>query len=113
VVIVNLRDDDGWQAAGQARIDATAIDILPFESKYRDDFKRLNVEWLERYSFVEPIGEEVLSDPEEAILESGGFIWVARHDREIVGTAALIHAGDQRFELAKMAVTPCCRRPSM
>lgn len=110
--MANLRDDEGrWRAAGQERTDhAAAIDILPFESKYRDDFKRLNVEWLERYFFVEPIDEDVLSRPEQAILEPGGFIWVARHDGQIVGTCALIHAGDGRFELAKMAVTPRYQR---
>jgi GNAT superfamily N-acetyltransferase len=97
----------GGQAAGRARTDpAAAIEILPYESQHRDDFKRLNVEWLERYFFVEPIDEAVLSNPEHAILEPGGFIWVARHRGQIVGTCALIHAGDGRFELAKMAVTP-------
>jgi GNAT superfamily N-acetyltransferase len=86
--------------------DAAAVEILPFESRYRDDFKRLNVEWLEKYFFVEPIDDDVLSRPEEAILDPGGFILLARLDGHIIGTCALINTGGQRFELAKMAVTP-------
>jgi GNAT superfamily N-acetyltransferase len=83
-----------------------ALEILPFESRYRADFKRLNVEWLEKYFYVEPIDEDFLSRPEETILHSGGFILLARLEEQIVGTCALINAGRGRFELAKMAVTP-------
>jgi ribosomal protein S18 acetylase RimI-like enzyme/DNA-binding MarR family transcriptional regulator len=81
-----------------------AIEIIPFEPRYRDDFKRLNLEWLERYFYVEAIDAEVLSQPETSILAPGGFIFLARHGDEIVGTSALLKDGD-RFELTKMAVT--------
>jgi ribosomal protein S18 acetylase RimI-like enzyme len=91
---------------GRVDKSGNAVEILPFESRYRDDFKRLNVEWLETYFYVEPIDEDVLSRPEEAILEPGGFILLARLEVQIVGTCALINAGDHRFELAKMAVAP-------
>ena len=47
-----------------------------------------------------------MSRPEQAILEPGGFILLARLEDQIVGTCALINAGRHRFELAKMAVTP-------
>jgi len=81
------------------------VDIIPFEPRYRADFKRLNVEWLEKYFYVEPIDEEVLSTPESSILKSGGHILLARHQGQIVGTCALIRAGRSRVELSKMAVT--------
>ncbi len=84
-----------------------AVEIVPFESQYRDDFKRLNVEWLEKYFYVEAIDDQVLSNPETAILEAGGQILLARLRGEgtIVGTCALIKAGRGRFELSKMAVS--------
>lgn len=81
------------------------LEIVHFESRYRDDFKRLNVEWLEEYFYVEAIDDEVLSDPEGRILQAGGAILLARLNHEIVGTAALIKADDDRVELSKMAVT--------
>jgi DNA-binding MarR family transcriptional regulator/GNAT superfamily N-acetyltransferase len=85
--------------------DARHVAIIPFESRHGADFKRLNVEWLEKYFTVEPIDEKVLSHPEAAILRPGGRIFLARFKREIVGTAALIKAGRGRYELSKMAVT--------
>lgn len=81
-----------------------AVAVIPFEPRYRDDFKRLNIEWLEKHFYVEAIDHEVLSQPERAILKPGGHIFLARLGEEIVGTCALIK-GRQGFELSKMAVT--------
>lgn len=81
-----------------------AVEVIPFEPRYRDDFKRLNVEWLDKHFYVEAIDHEVLSHPERMILEPGGAIFLARLGEEIVGTCALIKSGDA-FELSKMAVT--------
>ena len=81
-----------------------AVEIVPFEDRYAGDFKRLNLEWLDRYFRVEPPDEEVLSHPHE-ILGGGGAIFLARHRGDIVGTCALLNAGEGRFELAKMSVT--------
>jgi GNAT superfamily N-acetyltransferase/DNA-binding MarR family transcriptional regulator len=86
------------------------VEIIAYEPRYREDFERLNVEWLETYFYVEEIDVQVLRHPEEVILRPGGFIFLARHGEEqreeIVGTCALIKAGAHRFELSKMAVTP-------
>ena len=84
-----------------------AVEIIAFQPRYRDDFKRLNIEWLEKYFYVEAIDHEVLSNPEKTILAPGGFIFLARHNGEgtVIGTCALIKAGPGRFELSKMAVT--------
>ena len=81
-----------------------AVEVIPFEPRYRDDFKRLNVEWLEKHFYVEAIDHEVLSQPERMILKPGGFIFLARLGDEVVGTSALIKAKGG-FELSKMAVT--------
>lgn len=96
------------EARGRLRAGAE-VEIIPFEARYRADFKRLNVEWLEKYFYVEAIDHEVLSQPETAILDPGGAILLARHQGEIVGTCALIKAGRGRYELSKMAVTERCQ----
>jgi GNAT superfamily N-acetyltransferase len=88
--------------------DAGAVEIIPFESRYRSDFKRLNLEWLSRYFSVEPIDEEVLSDP-EALLRDGGHIFLARLRGRIVGTCGLLAEGPGIMELSKMAVTDSCQ----
>lgn len=88
--------------------DEALVEILPFEPRFADDFKRLNLEWLKLYFRVEPMDEAVLSRPLE-ILSGGGAIFLARYQGRIVGTCALLCAGERRYELAKMAVTPGCQ----
>ena len=83
---------------------AGRIEIIPFEARHREDFKRLNVAWLEKFFVVEPVDAEVLSHPERNILEPGGRILFARVDGAIAGTCALIPEGGGRYELSKMAV---------
>jgi GNAT superfamily N-acetyltransferase len=80
------------------------IEIIPFERRYAKDFKRLNLEWVERYFRVEPVDEAVLSHPER-IIKNGGAIFLARAGREIIGTCALISEDDGHYELSKMSVT--------
>ncbi|GAB3379524.1 GNAT family N-acetyltransferase [Lysobacter fragariae] len=89
--------------------DAPRIRIVDFEPRWRDDFARLNVEWLERWFVVEPVDREVLGDPEAHILADGGCVLFAILRGEdggerVVGTVALRHEGAGVFELTKMAV---------
>ena len=49
------------------RVYDDGLEIITFDARYRDDFKRLNVAWLQRYFRVEPIDEQVLSNPEREI----------------------------------------------
>ena len=52
------------------------LKIIPFHSKYTQDFYNLNVEWLEKYFYVEPYDEKVLSNPQKHIIETGGYIFL-------------------------------------
>ena len=90
------------------KTDATAVEVIPFEPRFAADFKRLNLEWLERYFRVEPIDVVVLSEP-DAILREGGFILLARLHGQVIGTCAVMHDADRRYELTKMAVTAGCQ----
>jgi ribosomal protein S18 acetylase RimI-like enzyme len=81
------------------------VRIQPYRAELAPDFERLNVEWLERYFEVEPIDRRVLGDPQRHIMDAGGDILFAALDGDVVGTCALLHHGDGRYELTKMAVT--------
>lgn len=81
------------------------IEIIPYSSTYKEAIKLLNVEWLEKYFFVEPNDVISLSNPEEEILNKGGFIYYAKLNNQIVGTASLLKVNNTIFELSKMAVT--------
>ena len=106
------------EAASAPAATGPAVRIVDFDPRWREDFARLNVEWLQRWFTVEPVDREVLGDPEAHILAEGGHILfaiapdAAGHDRA-VGTVALKHEGEGVYELTKMAVAPAQRGRGM
>jgi GNAT superfamily N-acetyltransferase len=82
------------------------IEIIPYENHYQPVFKQLNLEWLDKYNLTESHDLMVLDDPQGTILDQGGFIWLAKDDVVIAGTAAIMNEGHGIFELAKMSVSP-------
>lgn len=86
------------------------VRVVDYDPRWRADFARLNIEWLERWFVVEPIDREVLSDPERHILAGGGRVLFAVDGAgRARGTVALLHEGDGLYELTKMAVDPDTR----
>ena len=87
--------------------------IVGYSPRWRDDFARLNLEWLRRWFVVEPIDEQVLHDPETHLLAGGGQVLFALlgdgDGQRAVGTVALRNDGDGVHELTKMAVQPDLR----
>lgn len=81
------------------------ISIIDFEPKYAEDFKRLNVEWLDKFELTEPADISQLENYQTEILDTGGAIFLAKAGDEIIGSAALVQEKPGEFELAKMAVT--------
>ncbi len=81
------------------------IEIVGYETKYESHFYDLNVAWLEKYFYVEPYDQKVLSNPKKHVIDPGGYIFFAKYATEIVGVVSLINQ-KSFFELSKMAVTP-------
>lgn len=80
------------------------IEIIDFTDELKVHIKTLNYEWLQKYFCVE-VGDVVsLSNPREQIINKGGFIFYAKLNDEIIGTASLLKKTDHIFELSKMAV---------
>src|SRR5258708_37748505 len=84
-------------------------EIIDYTEQYRDDFKQLNLEWLEKYNLLEEHDVEVLDDPRKNVLDNGGHIYLAKEDNTIIGSAAIAKMHDGVYELAKMAVSPLHR----
>ncbi len=72
-------------------------------------FRALNEEWITRHFALEAKDIETLGDPEHAILQQGGHIFMVDAEGEAVGCVALIPMGDRVYELSKMAVSPRLR----
>ena len=84
-----------------------SVTIEPFSAARADDFRRLNLEWIERYFALEPEDEAILDDPARHIIAAGGEVFFAiADDGAAIGTCAIRPVGGGRVELSKMAVTP-------
>jgi len=81
-----------------------AVEVVDFRPDNRGRFRALNAEWLKKYFRMEAADRRLLANPEKEILEKGGFIFFAKIQGEVVGTAALLKLDDTTYELAKMAV---------
>jgi ribosomal protein S18 acetylase RimI-like enzyme len=82
----------------------TNLHIVDFRDELALHFKNLNLAWLQKYFCVEPVDEEMLSNPKKYIIDKGGYIFFAEVNNEIAGTFALIKMEGGVFELSKMAV---------
>ena len=82
----------------------TNVHIIEFRDELAGHFKNLNLAWLRKYFYVEPIDEEMLSDPKKYIIDKGGLIFFAEVNDVIAGTFALMKIEENVYELAKMAV---------
>lgn len=78
--------------------------IIDYEDQYHQDFKHLNLEWLEKYNLVESHDLEVLNYPRENVIDRGGFIFLLKEDDVIIGTAGIFKINDEEYELIKMYV---------
>jgi putative acetyltransferase len=85
------------------------ITIIAYEDKFHEDFRRLNIEWLEKYNLLESHDLEILDDPKSTVLERGGCIFLAMDGTSVAGTAGLWKENETEYELVKMAVDPVYR----
>ena len=86
------------------------IRIIDYRPEHQPYFEKFNRNWIEKYFFMEPVDEFVLTEPDEALLKPGGAILMATCDGEIAGTVALRKVDSKTFEFTKMAVDENFRR---
>ena len=80
------------------------VKVEPFRDEYANDFKRLNLEWIEKYFVVEELDKKQLEHPKENIIERGGEIYSVIEDGKVRGVCALVFHEEGVYEIAKMAV---------
>jgi ribosomal protein S18 acetylase RimI-like enzyme len=83
-----------------------SVQVVSYSDDYKDDFARLNYEWIAKYYTIEKHDHEQLDDPRKSTIDPGGQIFFALVDGKVAGTVAMIKTNDGEFELAKMAVSP-------
>ena len=85
------------------------VEVAKFNEKYRDDFERLNREWIDAFFTLEDADRAIFADPEGKVVSPGGQIFFVLQDGEAIGTCALLKQDRDTFELAKMAVAASAR----
>ena len=81
-----------------------AVKILNYEPEFQPWFEKFNRDWIERFFEMEPIDFDVLQNPNDHIINKGGFIFMAQYNHEMAGTVALKYAKPGVYEFTKMAV---------
>lgn len=78
--------------------------VINYQPQYAKYFDILNRAWVEKYFYVEPIDDYVLTHPQEAIIDKGGRILFAEHNNKIIGAIAMVPLNNTEMELTKMGV---------
>lgn len=85
-------------------MDVMELTILDYEPGHQPWFEKFNRDWIEEFFTLEPLDINVLKNPDQYILASGGAILMASVDKEIAGTVGLRYLEPGIFEFTKMAV---------
>ena len=92
-----------------------SLSIVPFRPDHAAAWAALNEAWLAEGGFaVEGKDRKVIDDPQGAILDRGGRIFMAERasppgSGEVIGCCALMAMDDGGYEVAKMTVSPAAR----
>lgn len=80
------------------------IELIAFDEKHLNDFRRLNEDWLRSYLEITDHDRHILSDPVKEIINKNGEIYLLISEGKIIGTYALQRISDQACELSKFTV---------
>lgn len=83
------------------------VDYRPAHQPYFESFNRV---WIEELFEMEPVDEWVLTNPGQAILQTGGAILMAEYKGVPAGTVGLRKVDEKTWEFTKMAVDIKYRR---
>lgn len=77
--------------------------IVTYEPKYREDFVRLNTEWLTRFYWVESFDQYAMDHVEE-LIEQGAMDFFALNDKkEVMATCMAMPLEEDTWEICKLA----------
>jgi len=85
------------------------MEIIVYKPELAHHFDAINRDWIKKYFTVEPIDHDVLTHPEERIIQPGGAILFAQKGNNVVGTVALMKHTEDTIELTKMGVYETAR----
>lgn len=78
------------------------MQIVEYEKKYRNEFIRLNTEWLERFYWVESFDLYAMEHIDE-LISQGAMAYFAVENDDVLATCMTMPLGDGVWEICKLA----------
>jgi len=93
-------------------VHAEKVRIVDYKPSFAGKFFELAAPWLSEVlnGELEEEDKYTLSRPEQAYLQTGGFLFFAQYERQIVGCVVLKRLNDDTFEFAKLFINPHFRK---
>ena len=82
------------------------VKIITYREEFKEIFRNINYEWIEKYFEVTELDKKAFNNPQQEIIDKGGFIFLAQYENQIVGSVALEKITDQQYALTRMGVNP-------
>ena len=76
--------------------------ITEYDERYREDFVRLNTQWLERFYWVESFDKYAMDHVGE-LIENGAMAYFAIENDEVLATCMTMPLEDGIWEICKLA----------
>lgn len=78
------------------------MEIVKYDSKYREDFVRLNTEWLTKLYYIESYDQYSMDHVEE-LIEKGSMVYFAVENSKVLATCMTEPLGGDVWEICKLA----------
>ena len=80
----------------------TQMEIIKYDPKYREDFVRLNTEWLTKLYYIESYDQYSMDHVEE-LIQKGSMVYFAIENGKVLATCMTEPLGDDVWEICKLA----------
>lgn len=80
------------------------MEVIEYQDKYKSDFIRLNIDWINRYFIPEESDYKVLNNVEE-LLHNGSMIYFAIENDNVLATCMAMPLNKDVWEICKLAAT--------
>ncbi len=78
------------------------MEIIEWDPKYRNDFVRLNTEWLTKLYYIESFDQYSMDHVDELIAK-GAMVYFAIEDGKVLATCMIEPLGNNVWEICKLA----------
>lgn len=78
------------------------MNIIEYDKKYKNEFIRLNTEWLNRFFMVEPVDQDMMDRVEE-LIENGAMVYFAIENDKVLATCMAMPVKGNHWEICKLA----------